>query len=457
MQEATTEQKYQTLSGLKSSNSIIFECIAGSRLYHLHNEASDLDIRGLFILPKDWHLSIFNPPQEVANDSQDIKYYELKKFVALACDANPTILELLFVPQDCVRFQHPIMQMLIDNRKLFISKQAYPAFVGYSISQLKKARSQGKMVNDEGRYEPGVAKLQQELKKGRLSLAWIETTFSKEIAQSVQKGTEIDPLSFATGVIEERALAALADSDISRLRRPLRKDFCWFIPTRRLGLLWHLKTKFFPRLGENKWPVRPEPLIRSGVDLSRFHAAGLEHVDGLYRLYDYGADARGVFRDAFGLPVLESIPLDDEWVKFRGLLLYNNNAYETAVRDWSRYFEWRANRNEARWHGKDGKNFDYDHKNMAHCVRLLLSGENILKNGEPIVRFQGEQLEYLRGIRSGKFLYEEVMADVEKKMANLEQVKDASALPQTSDRKAINKIYLSMIDEWNQQHPEKAW
>ena len=35
---------------------------------------------------------------------------------------------------------------------------------------------------------------------------------------------------------------------------------------------------------------------------------------------------------------------------------------------------------------------DYDAKNMMHLVRLLLSGENIVKTGEPIVRFDGERL-----------------------------------------------------------------
>ncbi len=41
-----------TLSELKKSGHIIFECIAGSRAYGLDTATSDTDIRGVFVLLK---------------------------------------------------------------------------------------------------------------------------------------------------------------------------------------------------------------------------------------------------------------------------------------------------------------------------------------------------------------------------------------------------------------------
>ena len=456
IQIMNNEQLYQTVDGLKESGSIIFEQISGSKSYGTDTPESDTDIRGLFILPRDWHLSIFNPPAEITIDKQDIKYYELKKFITLASEVNPNIVEMLFPPDECIRVMTPVMKKLLDHRSLFISKKAFHTFLGYSFSQISKAKSANKMVNDEGNYEPGIARLQHWLNTRRINQKWLVENFSTYVSQAVCKGAKLG-IEIDNGMPLDKANEnLLTDPDVLRLMRPHRNQFCWFIPTNRSELIYNFKTKFLPYLGENKWPVRPEPLDKAKIDLSKYHAAALEHVDGLYRLYYYGDEARGVFRDA-GMPVLESIPKEDEWSKFRGLLLYNDNAYKRAVAEWDKYFNWRANRNESRWHGKDGSNFDYDHKNIMHCMRLLLSGENILKYGEPIVRFKGEQLEYLRDIRAGKFQYEQIMSEIEKRMHDLEKIKNESPLPQSADKKKINQLYLEIVDQWETEHPMQVF
>ena len=90
-------------------------------------------------------------------------------------------------------------------------------------------------------------------------------------------------------------------------------------------------------------------------------------------------------------------------------------------------------------------------------MRLLLSGENILRNGAPIVRFQGEQLDYLKGIREGKFKYEEIMAEVERRMEDLKTVEASSVLPKSTDMKAINQLYLDIVSNWEAQHKTAVW
>ncbi len=67
---------------------IIFETIAGSHCYGLATPESDLDIRGVFIVPdKKYYIGCSNVEQ-VAGDG-DTEIYELKKFIKLATDCNP--------------------------------------------------------------------------------------------------------------------------------------------------------------------------------------------------------------------------------------------------------------------------------------------------------------------------------------------------------------------------------
>jgi predicted nucleotidyltransferase len=441
------EKSYQTVDELRKSSSIIFECLAGSRMYGLHTPESDSDIRGLFILPKSWHLSILYSPKddEVSSDHQDIKFFELKKFIKLAADCNPNIIEMLYPPEDCVLTMSPQTERLIANRQMFVSKKAFDTFSGYATSQIKKAKGQNKMVHDEGRYEPGIELLRDYYIKGWLTSKWLDKTFANNVVMSILKEVTVPLVALHQVPTDELMTKFLLNPDIARLQRPKRSDFCWFIPASSMG---RTQWKLYKDMGEaiGDFPARPVPLNETNVDLSRCHAAALEHTRDIYRLYYYRDDAKGVFRGD-DLLFSESIPIDDEWSKFIGLLVYNQDAFNCALRDWDQYFEWRANRNEARWSGKDGVNFDFDHKNIMHCMRLLLSGENILRHGEPIVRFEGEQLEYLRGIRSGKFKYEDIMGEVERRMTDLAQVKETSCLPEDSDLKAINELYLDIIED----------
>ncbi|MFI1770644.1 nucleotidyltransferase domain-containing protein [Thalassobellus citreus] len=134
-----------TIEELKKSGHIIFECISGSRAYGLDTPESDTDIRGVFILPKESFYSLDYIGQ-VNNETNDIVYYELRKFIDLCSKNNPNILELLNVPEECVLYKHPIF----DEIKLdyFLSKQCEKSFANYAYAQIKKARGlEKKIVN----------------------------------------------------------------------------------------------------------------------------------------------------------------------------------------------------------------------------------------------------------------------------------------------------------------------
>jgi len=52
--------------------------------------------------------------------------------------SNPNVLGLLWLPENFYLHIKPAGQTLIDNRNLFVSKQAYHSFSGYAYSQLKR-------------------------------------------------------------------------------------------------------------------------------------------------------------------------------------------------------------------------------------------------------------------------------------------------------------------------------
>ena len=73
---------------------------------------------------------------------------------------------------------------------------------------------------------------------------------------------------------------------------------------------------------------------------------------------------------------------------------------------------------------------------MMHCVRLLLSGINIIKNGEPIVRFEGKAQQHLMDIRNGKLKYEDIMCEVEDMVGEMEELSKTSNLPDKINEKS---------------------
>lgn len=129
-------------------DALIYRCIAGSRAYGTYHQASDTDIRGIYVLPGVDYLKLEQPKPQIADEKGDTVYYSLRRFIELAASANPNIIELLFMPDDCVLVETELMFKLRDNRELFLSKIAYESHVGYARAQIKKARGRNKWVNN---------------------------------------------------------------------------------------------------------------------------------------------------------------------------------------------------------------------------------------------------------------------------------------------------------------------
>ena len=129
---------------------IIFETISGSRAYSTDLPGSDFDIRGVFILPTKEILAGRYVPQ-VSDDKNDTTYYEIGKFLELAAGANPNVVELLNMPEDCIQVKTNKWDQYFPKSVLskFITKQLKNKFLGFANSQIKKAKGLNKMINWE--------------------------------------------------------------------------------------------------------------------------------------------------------------------------------------------------------------------------------------------------------------------------------------------------------------------
>jgi hypothetical protein len=144
-----------TIEYLKEHGMIAYEYVRGSHAYGTNikdengNDISDTDIGGVFICPESTLKGLRSGyVEQVADEKNDTVYYELGRWVELLMKSNPTALESLFIPKDCVIGEiHPAVQYILEHKDLFITKECLNPLLGYSFNQIKKAKGLNKKIN----------------------------------------------------------------------------------------------------------------------------------------------------------------------------------------------------------------------------------------------------------------------------------------------------------------------
>ena len=138
-----------TLDYLRENNLIIYEYRRGSHMYHLNVATSDEDTGGVFICPKEMLLGLPSGyVDQVSDEKHDTVFYEFGRWIELLMKSNPTALESLFIPEDCIVGEiHPAVQYILNNRDKFITKECLNPLLGYSFNQIKKAKGLNKKIN----------------------------------------------------------------------------------------------------------------------------------------------------------------------------------------------------------------------------------------------------------------------------------------------------------------------
>lgn len=126
----------------------LLTAIVGSKAYGTDTPESDIDLKGVYIQHPLEVLS-YNEHIEQLIPDKDTTHWEVSRFIELLCKSNPTVLELLFTPEDCILEKHPLFDLLIKNRHIFLSKECLNSFMGYAKQQIYKAKGLNKKMNWE--------------------------------------------------------------------------------------------------------------------------------------------------------------------------------------------------------------------------------------------------------------------------------------------------------------------
>lgn len=140
-------------------HNVVYEALMGSYAYGASTDDSDRDVYGVCIPDKLTlfpHLAgeiqgfgrqikrfeQFQQHHVQHGDKQyDIQIYNIVKYFQLLLDNNPSVLDSLFVPFNCVLFTSQVGNMIRESRKMFLHKGAFHRYKGYAYSQMHKMSS----------------------------------------------------------------------------------------------------------------------------------------------------------------------------------------------------------------------------------------------------------------------------------------------------------------------------
>ncbi len=114
--------------------------LAGSYSYGTNIRTSDIDIRGIALNQKSDLIGLTRFEQYVDEDT-DTVIYGFNKVVGLLLSCNPNTIELLGLKPEHYLYLSDIGRLLLDNRRLFLSKRAIQSFGGYADAQLRRLQN----------------------------------------------------------------------------------------------------------------------------------------------------------------------------------------------------------------------------------------------------------------------------------------------------------------------------
>lgn len=383
---------------LENNHQLAYKFVRGSTLYNTNIETSDVDYGGVFILPNESLLGLPDFYQDqVSDEKHDTTYYEFNRWVELLMKANPNALESLFVPRDKVIGEiHPAVQLIIDNRDLFLTKECFKSLSGYAYAQIQKCRGLNKKCVQPVMEKKEVMDFCYTFKE-QGSQPMKEFLAERGYLQKYCGLVNIPNMKDTYGVYYDFASHVKFEFDNYKDRRAFL-SLCndWF------GGEYY--EWVFDRYMNNEF----------------YGYSGIVHPEGKSN------EVR-----------LSSIPKGEVPICF---MTYNQQGYESHCRKYKEYYEWVEKRNPARYESNLKSN--YDVKNVAHCVRLLHMGRELAKGeGFNVVRTWDRDM--ILDIRNHKYEYEEIIEYVEKVFAEMKELAEKCDLPKTVDKQKVNELILT--------------
>ena len=384
-----------TIEFLKENNLIIFEGIVGSKAYGTNTPTSDTDIKGVFVLPTDYILGI-NYIEQVSDEKNDTTYFEIRRFLELLQTNNPTVLELLNLPEDCILYKDPIFDLILDNKDKFITKKCGLSFGGYAIGQITKAKGQDKKQNWEN-----------------------------------DKVTRKDVLDFVY-VIEGEKSIPWKIWNSNGIRKAYEEKFCGVVNinnARDLYAVYFDKTAYscFSELMPEE--IR-EYQKKFCVDNNKPMGLGYK---GIVK------SGEGVSKSESNQLRLSSIPKGETPIC---IISYNKDSYTSHCIQYRSYETWLEKRNIHRWVDVKSHGQKIDGKNMMHCRRMMDMAREIAEGKGIIVR--RPNVDELLSIRRGEVDLQTLIDHVQSEIGEIDRLFKESNLPDNISNEFINDILIKI-------------
>ena len=369
----------------------LYLVVRGSHAYGTNVPTSDTDYAGVFIQSEDDILGL-NYKEQINDDSDDTVIYELRRFLGLLGSNNPTVLELLNTPEDCIIYKDPVFDLILENREKFITKICANSFGGYAKQQISKAKGQDKKQNWEK---------DKVTRKDILDFCYV-IEGDKSIAWKV----------WNNGRFEEKFIGVVN------------------VPNARDIYAVYFDKDAFCMFSESISESTRKNLIEVRKELGQPMGFGYK---GLVKT------GEGINSTESNALRLSSIPKGEEPIC---IVTYNKDGYTQHCKDYLSYQEWLENKNEARWVDVKSHGQKIDGKNMMHCKRLMGMAREIAESKGIIVR--RPDAEYLISIRKGEVNLQTLIDDVESEIKEIDRLFSESNLPDSVDMEFIHNLIVKI-------------
>lgn len=123
---------------------VLLSGIVGSTAYGLAHKDSDVDRLGVFAAPTAAFHGLHRPQETITKTDPDLTYHEIGKWCRLALSGNPTVMELVWLPDSLCEKLTPLGEELIDLRSAFLcAPRVRGAYLGYAQQQFQRLQNRG--------------------------------------------------------------------------------------------------------------------------------------------------------------------------------------------------------------------------------------------------------------------------------------------------------------------------
>lgn len=239
-----------------AEKNLILKVQTGSHLYGTNTPDSDRDYIGIFIPNKEYVLGLerceqvefnTNPSSSGKKNTKkdvDCILYSLSKFIHLAIQNNPNILEVLFTPQKNIIHINEYGRRLLQAAPFFVSRRIEHTFLGYAHSQrykLENKKYEGtrqELVNKYGydvKYAYHLLRLLKEgweiARNGNLKLPLQDKNFLQKVKtgqmrlEEVLRAASVFEKEFKQELLRTRLPKAANRKELNKLQIQLFQDF----------------------------------------------------------------------------------------------------------------------------------------------------------------------------------------------------------------------------------------